>query len=118
MPADLQITPERIAAIYDCLRAFPPFCRWRLPPSDEIEIRIGVQQDAFAHYHRERGEHAFEVSMLLVRDFDTLVQTVAHEMIHLHQARAGTETKAEHNREWHRLAAIVCRRFGWTTEGF
>jgi len=116
MPLD--ITPAQVAAVYDCLREFPPFSKWRLPPSDEIEMHIGVQQDAYAHYHRQGSQHGIEVSMLLVTDWDTLVETVAHEMVHLHQARAGTETRAEHNREWHRLAAIVCRRFGWAKDQF
>jgi predicted SprT family Zn-dependent metalloprotease len=56
--------------------------------------------------------------MMLVKDWQTLVETVAHEMIHLHQARAGTETRAEHNREWHRLADTVCKRFGWQRDKF
>ncbi len=111
-------TPEQVAAVYDCLRAFPPFAGWRLPPSDEIEIHIGVQEDAYAIYHRTGDQHGITVSMLLVTDWSTLVETVAHEMVHLHQARAGTETRAEHNREWRRLAAKVCASFGWNVERF
>lgn len=114
----LAITPQQVAAVYDCLREFPPISTWRLPSSDEIEINIGVQQDAFAHYHRRGDQHGITVSMLLVDDWQTLSETVAHEMIHLHQARAGTETRAEHNREWHRLAAKVCEAFGWQLKGF
>ena len=112
------ITPEQVAAVYECLRAFPPFSKWKLPPADEVELHIGLQEDAFAHYHRDDGRHAMTISMLLVKDWQTLVETVAHEMIHLHQARAGTETRAEHNREWHRLADTVCKRFGWQRDKF
>lgn len=114
----MHLTPERVAAVYDCLRAFRPFSRWNLPESDEIEFRVGVQEDAFAHYWRENGQHAFEVSMLLVKDWQMLVETVAHEMIHLHQALRKTETKAEHNREWHRFADQVCAAFKFDRDKF
>ena len=39
---------------------------------------------------------------------------MAHEMIHLHQRQARTETaNTEHNAEFHRLTARLCRRYGW-----
>lgn len=114
----LHVTPQRVAAVYDCLREFPPFCRWNLPVSDEVEFHVGTQKDAFAIYHRLGDQHALTISMRLVRDWPTLVETTAHEMIHLYQARAGTETRVEHNREWHRLAAQVCDAFGWRKETF
>jgi hypothetical protein len=114
----MQVTPERVAAVYDCLRHFPPFCSWKLPPADEIELHISLQEDAFAVYHRKGAQHGITVSMTLVKNWQTLVESVAHEMIHLHQARAGTETRAEHNREWHRLAKTVCDSFVWKREGF
>ena len=52
----------------------------------------------------------------MATDWQTLVETMAHEMIHLHQCRAGRAV--DHDAEWQRLATRVCREFGWKREGF
>lgn len=114
----MHVTPDRVAAVYDCLRHFPPFCNWKLPSSEDIELHVSLQEDAFAVYHRSGEQHGITISMTLVKNWQTLVESVAHEMVHLHQARAGTETRAEHNREWRRLAKTVCDSFGWNKDNF
>lgn len=111
----MHLTPARLAAVYDCLRAFPPFESWRLPESDEVEFSVGVRVEEFGWYAMRNGQHTIEVSGVLVNDWQTLVETVAHEMVHLHQARSGP---VDHDCEWRRLAGRVCRTFGWKLEGF
>jgi hypothetical protein len=112
----MQLTPSKLAAVYDCLRAFPPFRGWKLPESDEVAFGISLSPDTYGTYDLCRGQPRIEISVLMVSDFQSLVETMAHEMIHLHQCRAGRAV--DHDAEWQRLATRVCREFGWKREGF
>lgn len=112
----MTLTPSKLAAVYDCLRAFPPYKGWRLPESDGVVFGVSLSLDTFGTYERCRGKPRIEISALMVTDWQTLVETMAHEMIHLRQCRAGRAV--DHDAEWQRIATRVCREFGWKREGF
>lgn len=113
--------PERIAAVYECLRSFPPFSRWNLPTSDEIEFRTPARDgDSQAYYNcLKDGRHVIAVITGGVESWYMLCWLMAHEMIHLHQQlRKCNPRKTQHNAEFKRLATQVCARFGWTLSDF
>jgi len=112
----MHLTPSKLAATYDCLRAFPPFRGWRLPESDDVAFGVSLSPDTYGTYDLCRGQPRIEISALMVTEFQALLETMAHEMIHLHQCRAGRAV--DHDAEWQRLATRVCREFGWKREGF
>lgn len=117
----MNLTPERLAAVYTALRAFPPFCRWQLPPAPEVTFRVVKCRDCVGYYDRDRrgDNYTISVSESLVGHFDTLAPIVAHEMLHLYQDVAGTETpNASHNAEFHKLSANICRQMGWDRKFF
>lgn len=119
----LPLTSDRLAAIYEALRAFPPFSRWNLPHADSVEFHVTRHRDRFADWSRytrgpKKGTHIIRVSSSRHDHFEGLVMTVAHEMIHAAQAIAGTATNAEHNSDFLRRAVFICRRFGWDRVAF
>jgi len=118
----LPLTPDMVAAVYECLRQFPPFSRWKLPPADEVEFRVSNQRNTMGEYTRyvRTREHIVIVSSLTVGHFATLASVVAHEMVHLKQAIDKTESKriGVHNVEFHRLAKQVCKIHGWDYKAF
>ena len=110
-----------MAAVYDCLRAFPPFSRMKLPAADAIEFHVTRHTDRFGHYTRvQRSEqHELAVSTRHVGAWDTLVLTVAHEMIHLYQGvKKSDNSNTQHNAEFRKIARQVCRRFAWDFKQF
>ena len=117
----LTLTPHLAAAVYDCLREFPPYKKMKLPPADEVEFHIVV--DKLVHgWHTNAaggGEHVIAISAGGVEHFDTLVRIVAHEMLHVYQAETKTETpNTKHNAAFHVLARRVCRLFDWDYKNF
>ena len=117
----LRITPQRVAVVYAALRAFPPFCRLKCPAPEAVDFRVSkaVAHDASYTRYLYTDHHIIEVSLRRNGHFSTLAMSVAHEMIHLHQARAKTETSgAEHNAEFKRIAHRACRHFGWDEKQF
>lgn len=118
----LPLTPSRLEAMYDCLRAFPPFSKWGLPEGKDIQqFRVTNHSGQEGHYTRYIGtnKHIISVSAKRIGHFSSLAQVMAHEMIHLKQGISKTETpNATHNAEFWRMAKSVCKRFGWDEKTF
>ena len=112
----LRLTPERLAAAYDFLRAFPPFDRWRLPPGDEVRFHVAYVDNWYGHYSRLRRSHRIDISAVTVGHGDTLLRTMAHEMVHVRQNLLNKSTV--HNAEFRRLGGVICSRFGWDPKAF
>ena len=110
----LPITPERLAGVYEMLRAFPPFSRWKLPASEEVGFHVAKTPRWHAAWWIDGSTHHVEVSKQKHYHLSSLAASMAHEMIHMRQRLTKTETKgAEHNAEFHQLAKLVCRRLGF-----
>lgn len=107
----LHITPENVELTYDLLRSTMPFCKWRLPHSDDISFRIMATRDYIGCFHGViNGPHEISISGTRIGSLDTLVRVMAHEMIHLKQETAGTTTpNTEHNAEFYKLAKMVAK---------
>ncbi len=118
----LRLTPEVMEGAYEFLRLTPPFKNWRLPHADEVEFVVSRHR-GYVGYHRgirrKVRSHEIGISEICVGHTNTLLRTMAHEMIHQHQQRTRTETpNAEHNAEFLRLAKITCRYHGWDEKEF
>jgi hypothetical protein len=110
----LRITPERLAAVYDMLRAWPPFHAWRMPPSSEVKFRVSKTRQWYAAWWIEGVRHHIEVSEKKHGHLASVVASMAHEMLHVYQRIARTETRGvEHNAEFIRLAKRVCAIHGF-----
>lgn len=109
----LQITPERLGMVYDMLRAFPPFCRWKLPPASEVKFHVLKTDKWQADWWIEGDRHHIRLSEKKHGHLESLIETMAHEMIHVRQKVNKTETKGDHNAEFKRLSQIVCKALGF-----
>ena len=118
----LPLTPDMVAAVYECLRQMPPFSKWRLPPADEVEFEVTSRHNTMGEYTRyvRTDEHILIISSLTVGHFATLANVVSHEMVHLKQAIDKTEPArvGAHNAEFRRLAKQVCTLHGWDLKAF
>lgn len=118
----ISLHPEQVAAMYDCLRAFPPFNTMRLPPADEVEFQVRSSPGYYG-WHAVKGvggtRHVIAISSKNVGYLPTLALFLAHEMIHLYQAQNGTATReVQHNAEFRRIAAKACRQLGFDPKVF
>lgn len=113
--AALHLDREILAGVYDSLRVCQPFKRWRLPPASDLTLRVMRYTSHEGHYTRVVGtqKHEIGVSAARISHFDSLAIVMAHEMIHLHQAIAKLETRGEHNADFRRRAARVCKVLGF-----
>lgn len=109
--------PKHVAAMYDCIRVLPPFDKFKLPESDEIEFRTPARADVFGEF-QEGKPHVITISSARHSHTFTVMLTLAHEMLHLYQALQKTDNKNQHNAEFKRLAKRVCSLNGWDYKAF
>jgi hypothetical protein len=109
----LALDARVLARAYDYLRATRPFCRWLLPESDALVFHVARSRHWQGQCYAIGARYGIDISEALVGQSPTLLAVMAHEMVHLAQKVARTETKAAHNAEFRRLAAQVCRAHGF-----
>lgn len=115
----LVFTPDALRASYNYFCETPPFDRWNLPDGEDVEFRV-IKSRTDAGWHKiENGRDIIAASSGTIGRTHSLMELVAHEMVHLHQRRIGTETPGvTHNRAFHLLAAQVCRHHGFDPKLF
>lgn len=118
----LPLTPEVLAAAYDYLASTSPFNRWNLPDSEDVKFRVIRSRKVFAQYVWEDGSHTIEVSSATIGHTLTLLETMAHELVHVHLRQTGMESRSgdanTHNMAFRKLAAQVCATHGFDLKAF
>ena len=111
----ITITEVMLIAAYELLRTTPPFLGWKLPHPGTIEFAVLRDRTTYGDCDGE----TLRVSSGRHGHLTTLLATVAHEMIHLHQMRRKLETSnTEHNADFRKRAARVCRLHGFDPKVF
>lgn len=111
----MTVTAEHVLAVYKMLKAFPPFCRWNLPASVNVDV---VPFKSFrADY--DPTTRTIRVSFQKITTFLCLVEAVAHEMCHLRQDMIGRWPAGDaHNADFKRMARQVCKHFPYDPGNF
>ena len=108
----LPLTPQMIAGAYEFLRQTPPFRGWKLPHADEVEFGVTAHRDREADWGKNKdGAHVIRVSASGIGTTDSLMQAVAHEMIHAKHGFA-------HGAAFARAAQRACTYHGWDRKRF
>lgn len=117
----LPLTPEILAAVYDFLRTTPPFCKWNMHEGEDVKFRVGKQSNKFAQYRWDGKQHEVTMSAGCIGHTQTLIEAMAHEMIHMHLEETGIESRGSenaHNAAFRKFAASVCKHHGFDLKAF
>lgn len=106
----MKITRASCVAAYEFLSSLAPIKAWKLPPSHEIEFRV-CKWPAFFGEYDERG--IITVSSLKHGHLDTLLRTMAHEMIHQKLHLSGYPDWEKHDQAFLDLAHAVGIELGF-----
>lgn len=116
------LTKDTIAAAYDLLAITPPFNKWNLPDSDDVQFKVARDPHSYgwcnAWGRGKRREYLIAISSRKVEHLSSLLSTMAHEIIHLHLYMTGQDTNGEHNAAFSALAKKVCRLHGFDSKAF
>ncbi|NBQ47512.1 MAG: hypothetical protein EBU33_03535 [Sphingobacteriia bacterium] len=111
----MKLTPKILTSIYVTLCNCEPFTKWNLPLPEEINFVVDWDTDAMGTYCYDDGEdwaHTLSVSMAKCGHLDTVIRTVAHEMIHASRHQSETAW-SKHDATFRRRAALVATELGF-----
>lgn len=116
----LPLTVETLRAAYDYMVTTPPFDKWNLPDSEDIVFKVAKDPHNYAWHDKKRGKrHVVAVSRARVGHTMTLMESMAHEIIHVHEANVkGLPRSGGHSKAFWKWAAQVCRAHGFDLKRF
>ena len=111
----LPLTPAILEAAYDFLRTWPPFRQCKLPPSEQVEFHVTNSKKTYGQYS---ADHAIYISATNNGLSDTMLRTMAHEMIHQALRIKGDPKYWQHGAKFKAHARRVCKCAGWDLKAF
>jgi Zn-dependent peptidase ImmA (M78 family) len=94
----------------------PPFCLWKLPDEYRLDFKVTKSKMVMGSY--EPDPHTITISSIQNSNFQQVIETMAHEMVHLKLERDGDDGHADHSQTWKETSELVCQFFGWKKESF
>jgi hypothetical protein len=76
------VTRSTCVVVYELLVQLPPIKTWKLPPSKDLLFVVRNMPDVYGMFEPE--PHKITISSAKHAHLDTIIRTMAHEMIHLH----------------------------------
>lgn len=114
----MNLTPQILQSSYKLLIKTHPFNRWKLPEISLIKFRINKSTTEFGSYtYYTDNTHLIILSSEKIGRFETLLPTLAHEIVHMRLRTIG-KGNALHGKQFQKLAALVCKHHGWDIKGF
>ena len=105
-----------LIAAYEYLYSVAPFSEWDLPSSNAISFEVNRSRQMQGEY--DTDPHTIRASSYFCKTQQSVLETVAHEMVHLHMERAGQYSHADHGRDFKAHAKTICKAFGWKAADF
>ena len=116
----MKLSPAILRAAYAMLDECEPFSRWNLPAAEDVKFKVGKDRTCYGTCtHHRPHNFTLTFSSHWIDTAATLMETVAHEMVHVHlfchpkMGRGG-----EHNAAFHRYADQVCKSLGFDRSRF
>ena len=105
------VTESSLVAIYEMLVRLPPMNKWKLPPSKKIEFRVRKLDNCLGMF--EPDPHIITISTLKNGHLDTVIRTMAHEIIHLYLYQRNSRVWDQHGKTFTDLTSRVSSRLGF-----
>lgn len=104
------ITHTLLENLYTMLRSTPPFNRWKLPEADAVGFVVTHNKERCGQFHGDGLEsNDIEISAALHETIASVTITMAHEMVHLHEALKFKRKDVRHGAFFHHCADLVCK---------
>lgn len=115
----LTLTKHNLRACYDFLASTEPFYRWNLPDGEDVLFRVIQDKRFYGLYDEYRGKHRISISAPNNGWTHSVIETMAHEMIHLHERETRMDhPHTQHTAAFRKLAQQVCKTHGFDPHRF
>ena len=100
-----------LEAMYLMLNQMKPFKTWDLPNTAYINFVVTDEEDAYGSYVFDDDIHIITISKAKCSHFETILKTLAHEMIHC--KRYKTRNWDKHDKVFRKYASQIADEFGF-----
>ena len=109
----MKLTPAALESIYVMLCNMKPFSGWSLPSTAEIIFKVTNEEDSLGTYlfNDETEMHEITISKAKNGHLDTVVKTLAHEVLHM--KRYKTKHWDKHDAVFRKYAHQVATELGF-----
>ncbi len=111
----MTLTPHSAQVVYEMLAQLPPFKRLKMPPSQDVIFEINNDPACYGEYE---PEHIIRISKAKVGWLETLIKTVAHEMVHLHLYQIRYKDWDKHDKKFLYYANRISNTMGFDPKEF
>ena len=111
----MKLNPINLREIYEMLYICEPFIKWKLPLADEIKFEVILDDQVMGTYLYDDGgkyAHTIQISAARCGHLDTVIRTMAHEMIHASRHDTVTDAWYKHDATFRRRAAAIGKELG------
>lgn len=105
------VTPQTVQAVYEMLIQLPPFNRWNLPPSKQVNFEVTNDPTCYGEYEPE--PHTIRLSSAKLGFLDNVTRTMAHEIIHMRLYIKGSKSWDKHDTVFNNLSHKVAMQLGY-----
>lgn len=112
----MRLTPLVLKEIYTMLSVCEPFTKWNLPLPDEVDFIVTDEVDVMGTYvydDNEKYAHVITISSARCSFLETVIRTMAHEMIHASRHDTVTEAWYKHDATFRRRAHAIGKELGF-----
>ena len=112
----MKLTAPILRNLYTALVCCEPFTKWNMPLPEAIDFVVDFDESTMGTYRYDDGEkyeHLITISSARCGHLDTVIRTMAHEMIHM--SRSGTVSDAwlKHDQTFRRRAHRISSELGF-----
>lgn len=105
------ITEKSVRDIYKLLKSLPPFNTWKLPSDKQIVFKVIEKYNCMGEMHMKPFKMVIGANHH--DHFETLVTTIAHEMVHLKLYIDKDKSYRRHGVAFRALTAEIGSIFGF-----
>jgi hypothetical protein len=115
----VQLSQDILRAAYAYLAETEPFVGWHLPDAEDVKFTVTQSLRVHGETHTcvvgpEKFEFKIDISAIKHQHTQSLMLTMAHEMVHVHQRHNCINlTPRAHGKDFRVLAAEVCAVHGF-----
>lgn len=114
----LTFTSDTLRAAYNYLNETSPFNKWNLPDGDDVDFKVARDRSVYGSHAFDGRKHMIAISSATVGHTATLLRTMAHEMVHVHERSNGPCGATGHGTAFKRWAFEVCKVHGFDPREF
>ena len=112
----MNLTSTILKNIYIMLVVCTPFDKWNMPLPEQIRFIVDFDPDVMGTYLYDDGgkhEHIITISAARCGFLETVIRTMAHEMIHASRWETSTCAWQKHDKTFKHRAKMVANELGF-----